>query len=451
MRDKKDRESKTDKALLLRLLLIGGILLLAFLVFLIFRQASLQQERELAADAASRAAASAAAASAAAAVTPDPDTLPHAPLLSGPANQSADTSSAPGSYSAGTSSAPGTDSYMDEADRLIAAMSLREKIAQLFFITPDQLEAAGEQNYPVGGLVLSSKDITAPDQLSTFMKKTEIFSGKMEKVPLFIGISEEGGKNSPLAENGSFDTVKIPDMSEIGSDENEDHAYTAGYTIGKYLKTYGFNLDFAPVAELAGDAKGSAESSRCFGSDPDLVTAMTSGVCGGLKDAGVVPVMKYFPGLSHASADTAEGYASDSRTLDEMLERELLPYRLAASEKEPCVMASHLSMPSVTGDRTPSSLSKKMITGVLREKLGYSGIVITDALNKKAVTSVYSSAEAAAAAVGAGCDMLLEPEDFPAAYEGVLQAVRTGKLTEERLDRSVKRILSVKLVYLKKP
>ena len=237
----------------------------------------------------------------------------------------------------------------------------------------------------------------------------------------------------------------FPNMAEIGAVNDAQKAYEVGSAIGGYLSEYGFNMDFAPDADVLTNSANQVIGSRSFGTDAQLVWSMASQVARGLKDRGVQPVYKHFPGHGATLGDTHDGFAYTEKTLDELMEAELVPFANAVKSGENCIMAAHIAAPGVTGDETPASLSYGLITGVLREKLGFDGVVVTDALNMGAIQILYSSGQAAVAAVEAGADLLLMPADFDAAYEAVLQAVQEGKISRERLDLSVRRIGRMKL------
>ena len=184
---------------------------------------------------------------------------------------------------------------------------------------------------------------------------------------------------------------------------------------------------------------------RSFGSDPELVAKMAASELKGLNGQGIIGMYKHFPGHGGTTADSHEGYAYVDDTLEELEKGAFVPFQDGIDNGIQVIMVSHISCPNVTGDNTPATLSKTMITDILREKMGFDGMVITDALNMGAITAQYSSSEAAVAALKAGVDMLLMPENFQSAYNGVLSAVKNGTVTEERIDESVHRILEVKV------
>ena len=198
------------------------------------------------------------------------------------------------------------------------------------------------------------------------------------------------------------------------------------------------------MADVLSNPENQVVKRRSFGADPELVSQMALAVRNGLESHNVYSVFKHFPGHGATIGDTHEGYAYTDKTLEELYSCELIPFEDAIEADASFIMAGHISAPQVTGDHIPASLSKVLITDILREEMGYDGIVITDALNMGAVTEQYTSSEAAIMAIEAGADILLMPENFYEAFYGVIEAIHLGRLTEERIDESVERILAVK-------
>lgn len=339
----------------------------------------------------------------------------------------------------------------------VKSMSLEQKAAQLFFVTPEditQVDAAtvaGEdtkkayEQYPVGGIVYFSRNIQGPEQLSGMLAKTQDYAEEIAGVPVFLGVDEEGGEVSRVAGNKNFSVTEYESMRAIGDSKDTSQAYDVGKTLASYLKELGFNIDFAPNADVITNSGNTVIGDRSFGEDPQLVADMASQVVKGLQDNGVSACLKHFPGHGGTIEDSHEGRAYTDKTLEEMEEKELLPFKEGIKADPDFIMAGHISIPKSLGDNTPASLSEKVLTGLLRDQYGYDGIIITDALNMKAVSGVYSPAEASVKAILAGADMLLMPDDFRAAYNGVLEAVEEGDLSEERIDASVERILRLKM------
>lgn len=353
------------------------------------------------------------------------------------------------------------DAGLTEAQRQVEIhlqnMSLEEKVAQLFVITPEALTnvgtviSAGEatqaalNQYPVGGLIYFDQNLQSSEQVKEMLAETKNYYEQRTNLELFTCVDEEGGTVARVGNSGRFDVPVIEDMSQVGATGNIDRAYEIGTTLGGYLSELGFNLNFAPDADVLTNPANTVIGVRSFGADATLVAQMVQRELQGLEAAGVYGVVKHFPGHGATEADTHEGYAYTDRTLEEMTGNELVPFVQAISDGTKFIMMGHFAAPQVTGDNTPCSLSYKMISEVLRGQLGYDGIVITDALNMGAIVDAYGAADSAVTAVQAGNDMLLMPADFGGAYQGILSAVQSGQITEDRLNESVRRILNVKL------
>ena len=357
-----------------------------------------------------------------------------------------------------TSAEEPPDSSADyRVEKLLAGMDLKQKVAQMFMVTPEALTgyskvtAAGEVTkqcfirYPVGGVIYMAGNLIDTEQTRIMLSNMQDYSVEYLGFPVFLGVDEEGGTVARIAGNRAFGVEDVGNISEIGASGNCDLAYQAGSTIGAYLSALGFNLDFAPVADVWSNKKNTVVKYRSPGSDPELVRDMVIAQIEGFKEQGILCAVKHFPGHGSTSEDSHNGAAVVERTLQELFECDLIPFKGAVQAGVPFVMVGHLSLPKVVEEDVPAVFSKEIITDILRGELGFCGIVITDALDMGAVTDYYSSAQAAVMAVAAGADMLLMPEDFVAAYEGVLNAVQRGELTQERIDESVRRILKVKL------
>ena len=352
---------------------------------------------------------------------------------------------------------PLIDPLTEEAIAVVAGMTLEQKVAQMFIVTPDKLTGVNGATvvgnttkrvyaeYPVGGLVFEKSNFKTKEQTKAMITALKELSIQNVALPLFVGVEEEGGKASIIASKSPIDVDNIDNMSEIGATGDNVKAYEAGQTIGKYLNELGFNMDFAPVADVLSNADNSAMAKRSFGSDSAVVGDMVCGVWDGLAENSVIGVVKYFPGYGSTGGDGSEGAVSTERTLEELKAAEFVPFQLAIDTRAKFIMVGHVSVPNVTGSTIPSSLSEYMINQVLRTDMGFDGVVVTDSMSKKAITASYDSAEAAVTAIAAGADMVLMPKDFKAAYEGVLEAVHNGTLTEERINASMVRIVKAKL------
>lgn len=355
------------------------------------------------------------------------------------------------------SSGQETVSVQQQIDGYLEEMTLEEKVAQLFIIQPEAIldvgtaVAAGDatreaiDKYPVGGFIYFGENLQSKEQTQEMLRNVQAYSTERTGFPAFLSVDEEGGTVARVAGTGNFDVPDIGDMADIGAAGDVDAAKQVGEDIGSYLAELGFNLDFAPVADVLSNPENTVVRKRSFGSDPELVSDMAIAVSDGLEEKGLLSAYKHFPGHGATSADTHKGYAYTDKTLEELEACELIPFQRCIADGAKIIMAAHISVPKVTGDDTPTSLSKTMVTDILREKMGYTGLVVTDAMNMGAITEEYTSAEAAVKALQAGVDVVLMPENYQQAYQGVLDAVADGTLTEERIDESVTRILTVKL------
>lgn len=345
----------------------------------------------------------------------------------------------------------------DEVQNIVDSMSLEEKVAQLFLVQPEAIvdigtaTAAGDatkqaiNKTPVGGFVYFSDNLQSEQQVQDMLRNVQKYSEDRIGLPAFLSVDEEGGTVARVASTGRFDVTDVGDMAKIGASGDVQQAKQAGETIGSYLSELGFNLDFAPDADVLTNPENTVVKKRSFGSDPQVVSDMSLAVAQGLAQHQVYSVYKHFPGHGATAGDTHQGYAYTDKTLDELKQSELIPFENAIQNNASFIMAAHISAPRVTGDDTPASLSKTMITDILRGQMGYDGIVVTDAMNMGAVTEQYTSAQAAVKALQAGADIVLMPEDFQEAYQGVLDAVKDGTLTEQRINESVTRIVTVKV------
>lgn len=342
------------------------------------------------------------------------------------------------------------------AEEILASMTLEEKVLQLFMITPealtgyDEVYAAGEatkeaiDRFPVGGIVYFSQNLRDEAQTKDMLARTARYSKERTGLPMLLAVDEEGGQVARISGREGFSLPAFPDMSRIGASGDAKKAFEVGDAIGAYLKELGFHVDFAPVADVLTNPENTVVKRRSFGSDAKTVAGMVSRETEGLEAHGISSVLKHFPGHGGTAEDSHETAAVIRKTVDELLSEELIPFAAGIESGADFVMAGHISDPEATGDDRPAVFSKTLLTEVLRETLGFDGIIITDAMNMGAVTERCESGEAAVKALQAGADMILMPEDFKAAVQGVMNAVEDGTLTEQRIEESVLRILTLK-------
>lgn len=331
----------------------------------------------------------------------------------------------------------------------IKKMSLDEKIGQLMVIGLDGTTFSQEmdnliRNYHVGGIIIMGKNIsTAQDMLKLInnSKKTN----EHNKIPLFISVDEEGGEVSRLPE----EFKKLPSNGEIGNRNDEEFSYRVGTYLAEALNEFGYNMNFAPVLDVNSNPQNPVIGSRSFGEDPEQVATLGISTMRGMMDKDVIPVVKHFPGHGDTYVDSHKALPVVNTTLDSLQELELIPFQRAIDEGVDAVMVAHILYPELDPEY-PSSLSKVIITDLLREKMQFDGVVITDDLTMGAIKNEYTIPEAALQSFIAGSDLLLVVHGYNneiRTINALKNAVETGAVSEERVDESLKRILTLKRKY----
>lgn len=338
-----------------------------------------------------------------------------------------------------------------DAEIHLEKMTLHEKVCQMFITVPEAINGydtttyadcsfhGGYAEYPVGGLVFFAKNIENSAQTAamvTDMQNDALFAG----TGAFMAIDEEGGTVTRL--QLKLGTQAVYDMNYYGNLNDWNSAFAVGETIGSYLAEYGFNLDFAPVADV-NISPYNELGSRIFSTDPQIVADMSGAVVDGLQSQGICSTLKHFPGLGAGDNNTHYGSVWIDRTYEQLVETEFVAFRGGIDAGSDFVMVGH-QIVSATGDNLPSDLSHVVVTDWLRGELGFTGIAVTDSHSMGAISNVYTSSEAAVLAIEAGIDMILMPYSLTEAVAGVEQAVQSGRISESRIDESVLRILEKK-------
>lgn len=365
------------------------------------------------------------------------------------------TSEVPSELSSSSSQESVPEDILSPEEELLNTMTLSEKVGQMFFLAyrsnddgSNMLvlsEAAKEQLRTIqpGGLCLFSENVGSVEQLRAYISDAR---GSVS-LPLFVSVDQEGGSVQRISYSEAIPATNLPPMWKVGSAGDPVLARQVGGVLGSELTVFGFNMDFAPVCDVFSNPNNTVIGQRSFSSDPAVVAEMSLELAKGLSDAGIIPAAKHFPGHGDTEADTHIGYAVSNKTREELEQTELVPFRAQVNAGVPLVMVSHISLPAINGDNTPATLSEQVVTGMLRNDLGYENIIITDAMNMGAIVENYGANDACVRAIQAGTDMLLMPQDPLGAYEAVLAAVQSGELTEKRINESVLRILRVKYQY----
>ena len=343
---------------------------------------------------------------------------------------------------------------------ILEQMTLEQKVGQMLIVrnrytdmTPEY--AAEIAEIQPGGYIIFGENITTLAKTKQFIsdsrKKIEeagtvsLKDGATLKIPTFMSVDQEGGLVQRLQAISDYPPEYVGSMAEIGATGSTDKAYETGRLLAEECKSVGLDVDYAPVADIFSNPENTVIGDRAFGSDKETVATMSSALARGLRDGGVIPVFKHFPGHGDTKADSHQALPVVEKTLDELAQNELYPFQKAIEAGAEMIMVAHIALPNVTGDYTPASLSPVMVTDVLRGRLGYKGLVVTDGLDMGALTQNYSNAEIAVKAVVAGADLLLTPVSPLEAKNAILTAVKDGTLSEARIDESVLKILELKL------
>ena len=355
------------------------------------------------------------------------------------------------SAAATTTKAAVKPSRPTEADKLLDDMTLHEKVCQMFIVAPETLTGYGSFNYadqwtydcydryPIGGYIFFANNIATSDQTRNMLSDLQNHA-KSKGAGVFLATDEEGGYITRVCYK--LGTTAVYNMSYYGGLNDYDTSFGVGSTIGTYLADYGFNLDFAPVADV-NISPYNELGNRIFSSDPNVVADMSGAVVDGLQSAGVCSTLKHFPGLGAGNGNTHNGSVVIDRSYEQMKESEFVAFKGGIDAGAEFVMVGH-QIVTGAGDDMPADLSKVIVTDWLKGDLGYEGIIITDAQAMGAIVNSYGSSEAAVRSVEAGIDIILMPPYLDSAVRGIEQAVESGRISEERIDESVLKILKQK-------
>lgn len=347
----------------------------------------------------------------------------------------------------------------DPVAEALAAMTTEEKVGQLLVAgilgtEPGEDAVQAIQDYQVGGIILFGRNVESADQLVALTNGLKALNG--DYVPLFLCVDQEGGRVDRMPP----EVDRTPGAGQVGESLSQEDAGAAyGALLSAECAAFGFNLDFAPSLDIWSNPENTVIGDRAFGVEGESVSAFGFHAVGAMEEAGmVIPVVKHFPGHGDTSVDSHVDLPVVDKTLDELWQSELVPFDMALSgeywgeqkmDPAPAVMVAHILMTQIDPD-LPASLSPAVVTGLLRQEMGYEGVVCTDDLTMAAISDTYGMGEAAVLAVEAGCDLLLvchEADNLTAAREALLAAVDSGRISMERLDQSVYRILSLKGEY----
>ncbi len=334
----------------------------------------------------------------------------------------------------------------------IETMTLEEKVGQMLFpafrttstgaplLVADDATLEAIRTWKPGGVVLFASNLDTVPQTAAFTAQLQ----EASRVPLFLGIDEEGGKVSRLSAAPGLGAVSMPPAEIIGKTGEPGFADEAAAATAAQLMTLGINLDFAPVADINTNPQNPVIGNRAYGTKPKETATMVTAALGGYLKGGIIPVIKHFPGHGDTETDSHLGLAvvqHDRKRLDTV---ELVPFLAAMKAGAPVIMTAHVNTPGISNKNLPATLNPDILTGLLRKEMGFKGLIVTDAMEMGAITKLYGADESILMAVEAGADMLLVPVSLEEACKAILNAVHSGRITEDRIDQSVKRILALK-------
>lgn len=337
----------------------------------------------------------------------------------------------------------------DAAQTLLDGMTTQEKICQLLIVHPEALTGGGTvtgmtdelaaalRAYPVGGVLLSAGNMTSGEQLAAL---TAALSNGCKTAPL-ISVDEEGGRVARLM--NTVGTTKLGSMYSYRA-QGTQGAHDNAQTIARDIAAYGFNTDFAPVADVWTNKRSNAIGDRAYSDDYDEVAELVAAAVKGFHDGGVICCLKHFPGHGSTETDSHNGAATVDKTLPQLRQEDLKPFVSGIAAGADMVMVGHLTVPTM--DDVPASVSRKIVTNLLRYDLGFRGVIVTDGLQMQALAQ-YTDGEKAVLALAAGNDMLLEISDVPGTVAAIEKALDDGTLSRAALDQSVLRILQLKLAH----
>ena len=333
---------------------------------------------------------------------------------------------------------------VDKIQERLNAMSLDEKVSQMIIPQAPRatsLEAVSKklETAPYGGYILMGENYRTLKKTREFIEKMQ----SMAKTPLIITTDQEGGSVQRVQSITNVQATDIPFMWQVGQTGDTTKARTIGRVMAEEMRTIGINVDAAPDADVYSNPYNTVIGQRSFSSDPEVVSKMSLALANGLDENGVIATYKHFPGHGNTATDSHSALPVIESTRTELDAIDLVPFKNAIKNGAKIIMVGHIALPNVTGDNTPASLSKNLTTDLLRNELGFKGLIMTDGLNMGALTSNYEDAEIYQMAVEAGADLLVLPTDPELAVQVIKENV-----DEKRIDESVYRILSFKEKYL---
>ncbi len=347
-------------------------------------------------------------------------------------------------------------------ERQLRHMTIEQKVGQLFFIRPEALVdtmtdeylkdvyhhyvtdidsamAALDADYPVGGICLFAHNIVSPEQIKQFTAAIHALPGH----PI-ICVDEEGGRVARIGNNKTFGLQRFAPMGVVAESGLPQNAYFAAQYMGSYMRYYGFDLDFAPIADVNTNPENIVIGARAFSANPDSAALWVGEYVRGLREQGVMGCLKHFPGHGDTKGDSHKGFVFTEKSWEELSACEMVTFRAGIAAGVEVIMTAHIAVPRVTGTDEPATMSQVMLTDKLRRDLGFEGAIMSDALEMAAIRSLCSPEEACVRTFLAGADIIMLPLSYRSCFHAMVDAVRSGRIPQSRLDDSVRRILLLK-------
>lgn len=336
-----------------------------------------------------------------------------------------------------------------EIDRQIKSMTLNEKMGQLFVVGFEGKDIDEDtknliQDLKIGGLIFFGRNIEDANQTRELISSLKKLN-KINKIPLFISIDEEGGKVSRLPKEFN----KLPEAVDIGDANSQDLSFEYGKLLGLRLNSLGFNTNYAPVMDINSNPRNPVIGNRAFGNSPEVVSKNGVQVMKGMKSQGIIPVIKHFPGHGDTDVDSHIGLPVVNKSIEDIRKFELTPFKKSIEEGADMIMVAHIIFPEIDREY-PSTMSKEVIEDILRGELGFEGVVISDDLTMGAITKNYSLEEATLKFFQSGGDIALichGVDDIRETYGYIEEQIDNGNLKIEDIDKKVRRIIELKNRY----
>lgn len=332
-----------------------------------------------------------------------------------------------------------------KVDEKMKDMTLREKIGQMLIVSYSGTEYNAEldtllKDVKPGGFILFS------DNISTYQNTTEYIKNvkNTASIPMIIGIDQEGGRVQRIKALADANVITIPSMLEVGRTNDEEISYKVGKILASEIASFGVNLDFAPVLDVFSNPNNTVIGDRAFGVDYQSVVKMSLPFAHGMQEENIIPVYKHFPGHGDTAADSHVELPVVNKTKEELYQNELIPFKNAIDDGAQAIMVAHIALPNVTGNYLPATLSKEVITDILRNELKFDGVVITDAINMGALANNYNLEEICEYSINAGADCLLMPKNPVETVNTIEKLINENRISEEKINEAVTRILKLK-------